>query len=252
MRRREGPGVRFFDQAWRGLKAIRRAELVLDLDELQALARRERRPWVTLAEWVGVRAPAGRTWDERAAKQDRMRAARALRQCGAILLMRTPPQESPEDSPGLEIHVDAEDVRRVVEPEVRLARLFEARRAHDEESAQGIEAEGELLSPATITLEYRGGMSPFRTLQRKHGVGWGRLRRLLVSTGAIVAPSVKPRTEQRRPAALMAQARQAANDGADTAALAALLDCSRRTVERWLRREGYRAEGRGRGATWTK
>lgn len=244
--------IRFFDETWRGIKAVRRAELVLDLDELQALARRELRPWVTLAEWVGVRAPAGRTWDDRAAKQDRMRAARALRRCGAVLVMRTPPQDSPEDSPGLEIHVDAEDVRRVVEPEVRLARLFEARRAKDDESAQGIEAEGELLSPATITLEYRGTLSSFKLLQRKHGIGWARLRKMISSQGPVPSRLARVRTEQRRPAALMLQARRAADEGADTGTLAVLLDCSRRTVERWLRREGYQASGLGPGATWSK
>lgn len=233
---------RLFDER---IHRVERAHLVIDLDELLALARREGRVWVTLEEWARVRAHGSR-WTAEAFRQDRARVGRALGECGATL-----PYDEPTVDEDARVHVDTASIRRAVEPQVRAARLYVARRLNDAVAASGIEDESEVLSLATVALEYRGTLKSFKLIQRKHGVGWARLRRMIASEGPVPSRLARVRTEQRRPAALMARARQLAQGGATTSELAALLECSHVTAWRWLRREGFVAAGRGRAATWS-
>jgi hypothetical protein len=201
------------------------ARLLLELDELT------RGQWATLDLYAVVRGITTLS----AARRSIFRLKKTLAEHGVELEVVT-------ERGAISAHFGTREIAEWIEPDLRaareLVRRLDARRGgldHDDDEPAG---ETEVISPQTISLEYRSRAKSFAWIARKHGIGKGRLRRILVSTGPIRAPRLRRRVEERRPAALVARALDAADRGALLDEIAAILDCSRRTARRFLRRYG--------------
>lgn len=201
------------------------ARLVLDLDQL---ARVE---WVSLEFYAIVRGIETQT----AARRNLFRVKQVLREHGVELVVA-------EEQRRLAARFGVPAVAELVEPDVRPARAIlerlEARHENREPELDGLVGESAVLSPETISLEYRGRAKSFAWIARKHGVGKERIRRILVSTGPIRAPGLRRRLEERRPTATIEAALAAADRGDRLEEIARILACGVRTARRFLRRHG--------------
>jgi hypothetical protein len=203
----------------------RYARLVVALDELA------RSKLATLDLYAAARGIS--TFD--AARRSLYRLKRTLARHGVAL-------EIHEENGNLSANFGTDAIRELIEPDLRAAQALleeiDARRQGRKAELACIERESEVVDPATISLEYRGRLKNFTWIARKHGIGKERVRRILVSTGPIRVPGFKSRLEARRPAPLVKQALEAADHGARLREIAAILNVSKSTARRFLRRHG--------------
>jgi len=209
-------------------KLASRARLVLDLDELR------RAEWVSLKDYACIRKIPTRS----AARRSIFRLKRTLAECGVRLKLTIKDGE-------ISARFGTQEIADLIEPDVRIAskivlRLDERRNGGPLEDEDWADEEGVVISPETISLEYRKRAKSFAWIARKHGIGKGRLRKILISTGPIRTPKVCRRVEQRRPATVVARAVAAAERGAPIDEIAKILECSHKTALRFLKRFGLR------------
>jgi hypothetical protein len=222
-----------------GLQRTSRAKLVLDLDEL---ARAE---WSTLMDYRATRRIASLA----AARRSLFRVKRLLAEKGVGL-------EVTQYKYALSARFGCRAVRELIELDVRpAAQLLERLDAEREGREPCLPPEQLLLAPETIAVDYRDRSKTFGWIAEKHGIGKGRLRRLLAATGPIPDRALRLCVEEREARHVVDRAIEAAKRGALVSEIAAILCCCDRTARRFLRRhEVYARRGRprtsGRPRTW--
>lgn len=234
----------------------RSARKVLDLAELQQIARSEGREHVTLLEFA-------RVWD-----RTRRHGPETLRR--AVYRLRTQLLEEHSVNlrvvgkrPVREVHVATPELLDVVARLVRGARLEEAERAageaglsreeRAERQATLEQLRRELASTERSGIEARlreRGRSSYGAIRKEFRVGYGRIKALeRLAKIEPRWPTRRLRIEDVRPAAVVRAALEAYDRGATLREVAGILaPCSHRTASTFLRRHGRRpgrwAEGR--------
>ncbi len=215
------------------------ARLVLDLDELS------RSEWSTLAEY----AEARRIPSPGAARRSLFRVKILLAKHGVEL-------EIAQHDYALKARFGCRAIRELIELDVRPAwELVERLDAAQEGREPTARQESLLLAPETIAIDYRNRSKPFRWIARKHGIGKGRVRRLLAATGPIPDRGLRLCVEERKPRLVVGDAIEAAKRGARVSEIAAILRCCLRTAKRFLKRHGLflppgRPRTSGRPRSW--
>ncbi len=203
-----------------------RARLILTLNELV------REPWTSLGDYAMLREIASND----AARRSLYRLAKTLAGWGVELEI--------DEAKGLtKARFGTREIAELIEPDIRKARAIVERIDAEHEGRRpdlkGLARETEIVNAEMISSEYRQRRKGFAWITRKHGIGVGRARKILISTGAIIRP---PRTrlsvEDRLPRAVVDDALMALANGALVAEVAAILGCSERTARRFAKRHG--------------
>src|SRR5579872_3740012 len=212
------------------------ARLVLDLEEL---ARVE---WASLEFYATVR----RIENLPSARRSLWRLRRTLAEHGAKL-------EIKQKLGHVSARFGTREIVDLIEPDVRRARAvverLEAGREKREPDLEGLASENDEVNPDSVRVDYRERFKSFTWIARTRGLGKTRLRKLIALSGPVSPPSIRRCIEERRPRSAVERALKAAQEGGRVEDIAAILECSTRTAQRFAKRHGFfLPSGRPRGS----
>ncbi len=206
-------------------KRAARARLLLDLDELATIG------WAALDAYMVVR----RIERAASARRSLYRLKKTLAQEGVQL-------EIVEENGIVTANFGARAIMEFLEADLRDARglveRLDAARERRDPDMDGLAAETELMSPEALAADYRERRKTFGWIAHRYGVGTWRVRRMLAATGSIPSRAESHCVEIRRQRDVVERALRALLRRAPVDEIAAILSCSRRTAQRFMKRQG--------------